>query len=197
MKKFALLILLGCLSLAMTSTIAGAHKVNVFAYNEGGKLLGESYFPGGKKVRGARVELLDQNGNLLAHTLTGPKGKFTLPLPSGTNQLKVVVLAGQGHRGVFSLEPISKEPASNQDSTRSVSTQGPSDTEVISGLDKKEIEAAISKTLDRKLAPLHARLDQLTKQAQAVSVEKVVGGLGWIMGLIGIAAYFLSRKRAG
>jgi nickel transport protein len=42
-----------------------AHKVNIFAYVEGGKIYTESYFNDGKKCIDSRIEVLDNQGNKL------------------------------------------------------------------------------------------------------------------------------------
>lgn len=44
---------------------AWAHKVNVFAYVEGGKIFTESYFPDGKKIEGGTIEVRDASGTKL------------------------------------------------------------------------------------------------------------------------------------
>ena len=50
------------------------------------------------------------------------------------------------------------------------------------------IEKALEKALDRKLAPIMRTLAEM--QEQKVKVTDVLGGLGYIFGLVGVAAYF-------
>jgi nickel transport protein len=51
-----------------------------------------------------------------------------------------------------------------------------------------EIEKAFEKALDKKLAPIRRTLAEM--QEQKVRLTDVLGGLGYIFGLAGAAAYF-------
>jgi len=57
-----------------------------------------------------------------------------------------------------------------------------------------DIEKAIEKALDKKLAPILRTLAEM--QEQKVRPTDVLGGLGYIFGLVGVAAYF-KRPRKG
>jgi nickel transport protein len=50
------------------------------------------------------------------------------------------------------------------------------------------IDKAIEKALDKKLAPVLRMLAEM--QEQKVRLTDVLGGIGYIIGLVGIAAYF-------
>ena len=56
------------------------------------------------------------------------------------------------------------------------------------------LPAGIDKALDRKLAPIMRTLAEM--QEQKVRLTDVLGGLGYIFGLVGVAAYF-KRPRKG
>ncbi len=53
-------------------------------------------------------------------------------------------------------------------------------------------EKAIEKALDKKLAPIMRALAEM--QEQKIRLTDVLGGLGYIFGLVGVAAYVKSRK---
>jgi len=55
-------------------------------------------------------------------------------------------------------------------------------------------EAATAKALEEKLAPMKAQLARLSAESGSPGAREVIGGLGWIVGLIGLAAWF---KRPG
>ena len=59
-------------------------------------------------------------------------------------------------------------------------------------LSRKDVEAIVDAALDRHLAPLRRAL-AAGNEAEP-SLRDIVGGLGWIMGLVGIGLYF-SRRR--
>ncbi len=54
------------------------------------------------------------------------------------------------------------------------------------------IDKAIEKALDKKLAPIMRTLAEM--QEQRIRLTDVLGGLGYIFGLVGVAAYVKSRK---
>ena len=56
------------------------------------------------------------------------------------------------------------------------------------GLDK-----ALEKAIDRKLAPIMRTLAEM--QEQKVRLTDVLGGLGYIFGLVGVAAYVKAREK--
>ena len=55
------------------------------------------------------------------------------------------------------------------------------------------IDKALEKALDRKLAPILRALAEM--QEQKVRLTDVLGGLGYIFGLVGVAAYFKARGK--
>jgi nickel transport protein len=122
--------------------------------------------------------------------------------------LKIVLIAGQGHQAHWiiptaEIEGISSEadvPASAKASKQPQTSTGLSEphTEIepqTSTPEKnlKEIEALIETVLERKLKPI-TRLLADTHQ-KGPTVGDIFAGLGYIMGLVGIAAYVHSRKK--
>ena len=59
------------------------------------------------------------------------------------------------------------------------------------------IKNAVEKALDKKLQPVSGMLSQILARMQnkGTSVNDIFGGIGYILGFFGIAAYFLSKKR--
>jgi nickel transport protein len=53
----------------------------------------------------------------------------------------------------------------------------------------------IEKALDKKLAPIMRTLAEM--QEQKIRLTDVLGGLGYIFGLVGVAAYFKCKKEGG
>lgn len=54
-------------------------------------------------------------------------------------------------------------------------------------------DKALEKALDKKLAPILRALAEM--QEQKIRLTDVLGGLGYIFGLVGVAAYFNSRRK--
>jgi nickel transport protein len=82
-------------------------------------------------------------------------------------------------------QPVPKaEAQAAAESSATVSTPLPA------GFDK-----ALEKVLDKKLAPVMRILAEM--QEQKIRLTDVLGGLGYIFGLVGVAAYFKAKSQGG
>lgn len=183
-----------------------AHKVNVFAYLEDGALKGEGYFGGGSKAMNCPVKLLDAGGKLLAQGTTDKEGAFSLPLPSplprSAAPLTVVLEAGEGHQAEYQVTAqdlgMSDQPATQPDAQSDAQTPAASPAPAaaqpaVSALSAAQIETAVTKAVASQLGPIKAQLARLADK-DAVSLRDVVGGLGWILGLVGVLAWAKARR---
>ena len=82
---------------------AQAHKVNIFAYVEDGKIYTESYFPDGKPVEGGGIEVLDSQNQKVAEGVTDKDGKCMIPVPK-KDDLTIVINASMGHKNSYLLK---------------------------------------------------------------------------------------------
>ncbi|GAI22805.1 unnamed protein product, partial [marine sediment metagenome] len=62
-------------------------------------------------------------------------------------------------------------------------------------LDLEQIKKIIDTSLDEKLKPIMRQLTRV--QQKEVSFTEVVGGIGYIFGIMGIILYFTSKKKKG
>ena len=172
-----------------------AHKVIIFAYVEGDIVYTESYFSDGKKCMDSKIEVFNNRGDKLLEGLTNGEGEFSFEVPSEDGDLKIVLTAGMGHRAEYSISAdeirgsaglIKEEPE------EPVSLISP-ETSLV---DLKEIQSIIEDTLDEKLKPIMREMIEIKKsQEDKISPTEIIGGIGYIIGIFGIIAYFLSRKR--
>ena len=88
---------------SLATSQAWAHKVNLFAYVEGGTVYTESYFPDGKKVEGGTIEVLDTSGKKVLEGKTDAQGIFNFPLPK-KEDLTIMLDATMGHKNSFILK---------------------------------------------------------------------------------------------
>lgn len=191
---------------------AGAHNVNVYAYLETGRMVVQGYFGGKAKAVDCVVELLDGEGTKLADGRTDASGvcAFRLTdLPRLQGDLKVVLHAGMGHRAEFTL--TAAELAGGANSTGAASEQRPQtkdrpETATIEGnypvTDQTGLKKAMEEALDSRLQPLVAMIGNqqkllLEQKNKGPGVIEAIGGIGWILGIFGLAAYFMSRRRGG
>lgn len=94
--------------LLLFSGTALAHKVNLFAYAEAGKVYTESYFPDGRPVEGGKVLVYDSQDNLLLEGVTDKEGLFSFPVPK-VDDLTIVIEATMGHKNSFKLKKADVE----------------------------------------------------------------------------------------
>ena len=194
-NKLYLILIFTFLIIIMMDVSVFAHKVNVFAYVEGEKIYTESYFNDGKKCIDSKIEVFDNQGNKLLEGLTDKEGEFSFEVPSEDGNLKIVLTASMGHRAEYSIsedEIRGSVGLIKEKNEEPVSIVFPE----TSSVDLKEIQSIIEDTMDEKLKPIMREIIEIKKsQEDRISPTEIIGGIGYIIGIFGIVAYFLSRKR--
>ena len=194
-NKLYLILIFIFLIIMMVNISVFAHKVNIFAYVEGEKIYTESYFNDGKKCIDSKIEVFDNQGNKLLEGLTDKEGEFSFEVPSEDGDLKIVLTASMGHRAEYSISANEIRGSTGlikEENEEPVSIVFPE----TSSLDLKEIQSIIEDTLDEKLKPIMREMIEIKKsQEDKISPTEIIGGIGYIVGIFGIIAYFLSRKR--
>jgi len=94
--------------LLLFCTNAMAHKVNLFAYAEGGKVFTESYFPDGRPVEKGKVLVFDSQNKKLLEGITDEKGLFSFTIPK-MDDLNIVIEASMGHKNNYKLKKAEVE----------------------------------------------------------------------------------------
>ena len=187
--SLAFLILL----LLMSAPVAFAHKVNIFAYAEGDTVYTESYFSDGTKVKDGVVEIYDSQGTKLLEGKTDESGEFNFKLPK-KDDLKIVLIASMGHKNSYTLSADELPDVIVTEKPQEPESIG-SEVKEVMQVDLEQIKRIIDSSLDEKLKPI---MRQLTRaQQKEVSFTEVVGGIGYIFGVMGIILYFASKKKKG
>ena len=196
-------------SIASLSHPAWAHRVNIFAWTEGDTVNVVSNFPSGKKVQSGHVVVMDMQGHELLSGTTNEEGEFSFKIPR-REDIKIVRMAGEGHQAEWTLHASEMEEWNEAKTApgRMTATEQGKTTMTASHpswedkagpqyprFDVKDIENALEPLLDRKLRPIKKML--IDAQQKGPGVRDIVAGLGYILGLVGIAAYVQSRKRRG
>ena len=190
------------LSLILPFSEAFGHRVTIFAWVEGDLVHTESKFSGGNPVKGGNVLVYDaQSGDKLLEGATDAKGEFSFKAPRMAS-LRIELIAGMGHKGEWLVsedEFDAKEgPGTSPDDSGTASASKSPEAvqpEQRSPFGTQEIEDAVHRALDRKLAPMMKILAQ-SQQQQRPSVRDVIGGIGYIFGLVGLGAYLHFRRKA-
>jgi nickel transport protein len=179
---------------------ASAHRVNVFAWVEGDMIHVEGKFASGKIVKAGKIVVMDPQGVELLSGLTGDQGEFSFKVPRRTD-LRIVLIAGQGHQGewIIRADEMNDLPleTTSETSTQIAAQPKPKEADPETSpeiaISPNELEAIIDSALDRKLEPITRMLADMRQEGP--SVGDVFAGIGYILGLVGIAAYVHSRKK--
>jgi nickel transport protein len=189
--------------LVFWTDFAWAHGVSIFAWVEGDTVYTESKFSGGRLAKGALIEVYDQAGQKLLEGKTDDNGAFSFKLPK-KEELKIVLVAGMGHRNEWTLTKQDLEgvalsqPAADPlppPSQAQAVTSEKSAPASAPAANVSDLQAALEQSLDKKLNPIIRKLSQLEEHRKDVSLSDVIGGLGYILGLMGLAAYIQYRRK--
>jgi len=174
------------LCLAVIVPQAFAHRVILTAYVEGDTIFVESGFSDGTLCNNADIEVFDPSGKKLLEGRTDENGKFSFKPPRRID-LKLVLDAGMGHRDEY----IVRAGELPEMAAETPKHQGAS--EAVAGINPKEIELIVDRVIEKRLRPL-IRLVAKSQLKTGFSLNEILGGIGYILGLMGIAMYFKSRK---
>lgn len=173
-----------------------AHNVTVFAWVEGDTVHVESKFAGGRRPKDAPIEVYDGAGNLLIKGSTDENGEFSFPAPQKT-ALKIVLTAGMGHRAEWTIprEELGDVPEAAAADAPAATEPAAKSAPAASGrgrLTQAELQQALEQALDKKLKPLI----QMAAESQYAgpSLNEIIGGIGYIFGLVGVGAYVHARR---
>ncbi len=184
-----------------------AHNVTVFAWVDGDTIHTRSKFSGGKRVKNAPILVYDVKDVLLLEGKTDQKGMFSFKIPQRT-ALKIVLKASMGHLAVWKLraeefgeaelktavQPIGmKAPHETDSSTAAFDENDHVSASTRISLGRRDIENIIDASLEKKLRPITEMLaDTVNKEP---GFTEIMGGIGYILGLVGIALYFANRQK--
>jgi nickel transport protein len=182
------------------ATPAAAHKASAFATVQGKAISGEAYFRDGSPIRNAQVTVLDPDGGKLGETKTDQAGKFSFE-PCRRCDHRFVVDGGDGHVAQCTVEagelpaglPHGGPTPAPEGQTRPSPSSGAASTE--SSI-KKPVESSGSHD---ELEAIQTQIAQLRRELAAredsTRFRDIVGGIGYILGLMGLAFYFLGARR--
>lgn len=191
--KVCLILFWGLVFFFCTIQHVFAHKVTVFAWKEGNRIFTESRFSGGKRVKNGRIEVYDDAGTKLMEGRTDNQGCFSFPIP-GEKGLDIVLKAGAGHQGHWKIPGDAPDDSPNN-LTEKEKTANLEKTEKREDVqaNPEELEAIVEKVMDKKLKPVITMLKD--QQVSGPSVTDILGGIGYIIGLTGLAAWLSGRNR--
>lgn len=187
-----------------------AHKVNVFAFVDGDEIQVECSFSRSQKVKNGKLRISDlETGNILLESVTDDRGIFRFR-PSDAflltgHGLIIRLNAGEGHQDEWRMaaeELRALSPNARPQTPAATSGQGTTEPRaaparvavpaVAVALDAGQVEAIIARVVDAKLAPINQALARQSEREH--DWRDIIGGIGWILGLLGLATYLKYRR---
>ncbi|HNT86227.1 MAG TPA: hypothetical protein PKL84_00040 [Candidatus Hydrogenedentes bacterium] len=162
---------------ALASSPALAHKLNIIAQTDGERIVGSVYYSGGHGAAGIPVHVLGPDGASLGEIVTDKDGGFAFT-PQADFDHTFVCESDDGHGAEYTIRAAELPAAMMRPSTSTSASTS--------------ISADIERAVARQLQPLR---DDLARVEDRARVRDVVGGIGYIVGLMGIVSYFKARAR--
>ena len=203
------------LLLIVLSSLPGhAHKVRIFAWEESGIINTEVKFSGGRPAKNAQISVTSiRDMKELLTGITDSNGMFSFPIPDTAKKnhynLEISVNSGDGHKNSWLLnaadylkitenthqqQPAPSSPPSSPTSLQAAQQAPPEQQKsTLVVVAQEQLSQIIESALDKKLGPIKRSLAE--QQEKKPSLQDIFGGIGYILGLAGIAAYFKSQKK--
>lgn len=216
-RLFQLILLLAAVLLLPHA--AQAHKLSVFAWPEGSEIRGEVKFNSGRKAKNVQIAVQNAADQaVLAETVCDENGTFRFPLPeqvlTAKPDLLIVANGGEGHRGEWLLEAKEYAPAASADSVpagataaaapAAASSQEPTaSAEAVTqtaqqaampsaGVSEQQLRRIVAEEMSKSLSPIRQSIAESLDPEP--TLRDILGGIGWLLGLAGIAAWAQSRR---
>ncbi|MDR1312910.1 MAG: hypothetical protein LBQ12_04245 [Deltaproteobacteria bacterium] len=191
----------------------------MFAYANGDEICTESYFTRKNRVVDGRIAMQDASGTEIGSASTGADGNRCFPAPPGEGDLKFVVLAGEGHRGEFTLPaadrpgaPSAAEGGAGPGRADPAATgSGPSPDGAAAdgagasgeaaspgapaGVSEETLRAVVREELKAQISPVVRALAE-ARDGGTPGLREIVGGLGWVAGVCGLVLWLKRRPGA-
>lgn len=178
---------------------AAAHRLKLFVTVEGPTLSGYGFFIGGGRPQGVAWVVRDRSGAEVHRGTTDDGGGFAWTAPKPDDYV-VALDTGDGHFAEetiaadrFSAEAPAATPAVGAAprvtaSTPALACPATLDPAALAAM----VEAAAERAVARQLRPL---VEAQTLAEGRLRLNDVVGGVGMIVGLAGLALWGMARRR--
>ncbi len=171
--------------LVLAAPPALAHKVIAAAYPAGDGIEGEVGFSNGDMAADTPVQVFDETGALMGEARTDADGFFVYtPTRKVTHVFKADL--GAGHVATFTLD-AADVPAPTKTGAEAASTG-----DAISARGSADLEALIARAVRDEMRPLRR---ELTAFKEKNDLQTVLGGIGYILGLFGLAFFLMARRQ--
>lgn len=220
-NAFIQLLVLLCL---LVSGTASAHLLKVFAWMEGNQIVGNAYFAGGIAAGGANILVFNNAKQQLITASPNADGSFrvTVPYSAGydieantgdghvahwqipASEVTETPAADANQQPAGGAAPVNASaPAAssttNATSNNAAATPAPqfnilannTANDATLNVDADKLAELIQTAVAKEVGPLRMELQQADARAK---LSDIIGGLGFIFGIAGIALWWRSRQ---
>ncbi|MFO1153334.1 MAG: hypothetical protein U1E42_06675 [Rhodospirillales bacterium] len=192
---------LGLVLILAAVTPAHAHKLKVFATADGATIDGRVYFVGGAAAPGARIAIEAPPGTPIASLVADADGAFRYEATRRVDHL-FAADTGDGHSARFTIAaqdlpsalPPGPSPVQAADPlTDPIAPETHASTDGVSlPPSATALRAMLSEAVASQVRPLRQQMNDYEDQLR---LRDIVGGIGYIVGLAGVALWMKARQR--
>lgn len=191
--RMAFAIGVATMTLLAGNSPALAHKMKVFASASGTAISGYAYFSGDSRAMQARVTAVGSDGGPVFEGLTDDQGQFGFQATRRMDHI-ISVDGNDGHVASFTITA-----AELPDSLPAVIAGGAAQSPAPAPLprtdgnpaDSNDLRAFIDQSIARQIRPLREQIDAYQEK---IWWHDVIGGIGYIVGLAGLAFGWANRR---
>ena len=176
------------LLMGVTTPPALAHKVILSAFTAGDTIEGEVGFSNGDMATNTLVEVFDPDGTKLGETVTDHDGFFVYrPAQAVPHVFKVDLGAGHVAEVTVGVDELPAGVAA----PGAIPSGGVAPP--VAAL-PPDLQAMIAEAVRNEVRPLRR---EIAAYKERHDLQTVLGGIGYILGLFGLAFFLVARRRRG
>lgn len=184
----------GAAAVAVLALVAGhtpalAHKMKVFASATGAEVSGYAYFNGDSRAVRTTVTVQGAEGTPVFAGQTDDQGRFSFQATRRMDHV-ITVDGGDGHAASFTIT-AAELPASLPAAAGAVAPVPSAPAPAIPAGGEGDLRAFIDQSIARQIRPLREQLDAYQDK---IWWHDVIGGIGYIVGVAGLAFGWANRK---
>ncbi|TVO77848.1 carboxypeptidase-like regulatory domain-containing protein [Sedimenticola selenatireducens] len=176
------------LTLLLLHATAEAHLFKVFAYAEGNTIHGSVYFAGGNAVENAEITVKGKASDKPVSLTSNRKGEFQYSATTPDDYL-IQANTGDGHQAEWLIKAEAFSPTAT---TANPTTPASSDSHS-KRFEKSDQQLAslVEQAVAKQIGPLRESLQRNHDRAR---FSDILGGIGFIFGIAGIALWWRSKQ---
>jgi nickel transport protein len=191
--------LLSLVFLSMAALPSHAHRLRVYAYSSGREIVVTASFGHNRPAEKSKVTATSNNGTFLFQGRTDIRGLLRFPRPelAPNDKLVITVNGGPGHQGSWILTPEdlgTQHPLVSQEIKQPRPLESDNSAKsTFASEERQDLEKLVSEAVAREIEPLKVMM--VRQMDTGPSLQNIIGGIGWLIGLGGLLAAWTSRKK--